>query len=165
MTARSAMLYITALAWVVAVFSIEKAAGYSTIYRCTSQNPSGRQECGFSGINQQQCTAKGCCFDQSSYGSFSCFRPYATSQIGGPVVAQPIAVPQPIHIVQVQPKEKSSCQICREEEAGRGSPGIIGSAFNLLFGKSESNACALCRREHGIPKEEHSLLGGILKRS
>ncbi|KAE8621346.1 hypothetical protein XENTR_v10004780 [Xenopus tropicalis] len=172
------MLYITAIVWAAAVFSVEKTAGYSTIYRCTSQNPSGRQECGHSGITQDQCTANGCCFDTSAYGSFSCFKPYAVSQIGGSVAVQPIPVQpipvqniavrpvpvQPISVVQVQPKEKSACDICKAEQMGQGEPGIFGKAFNFIFGKGESTACAQCRAGQGIPKKETSLFGGLFKK-
>ncbi|MEE6467749.1 hypothetical protein FKM82_008048 [Ascaphus truei] len=165
------MLYIQALAFIVGVFNVEKAAGYTTIYKCTTLDSSMKENCGFEGIAEQECNSMGCCFD-SSDDSIPCFKASGVVQDGSvntvdtveyrpaqiqTIPAQNVKV---VHVVQdqyVPPKEKSACEICREQ-GSNSSPGLIGSAFELVLGRSESRACAQCRKQTGLRKDP-SLFG------
>ncbi|XP_056415709.1 integumentary mucin A.1-like [Hyla sarda] len=54
-------------------FTIISMAGLSDA-QCTFP-PNQRRDCGFSGINQQMCLSKGCCYDSSIRGVIWCFHP------------------------------------------------------------------------------------------
>ena len=44
--------------------------------QCSSVSPGARVDCGF-GLGKQACTAKNCCYDDSTPGTFDCFNPGA----------------------------------------------------------------------------------------
>ncbi|XP_021077503.1 trefoil factor 1 [Mus pahari] len=70
---------------VICVLAVVLMLAFSSLAQAQEETctmaPRERKNCGFPGVTAQQCTEKGCCFDDSVRGFPWCFYPQAVENI------------------------------------------------------------------------------------